>query len=460
MYLDREAAGSYLDRRENWSNAMYLDREAGIEMPGRRRAGDAASGPVEAKAHLDPEVLRRLRHPDEEPADEPGDEFRPSLPAVIDARPNESSTEPGDKPQPRRIGRRRLALLAVLLAAAAIGGGWFGYRYWTVGRFMVSTDDAYVRADNTTLAAKVPGYVANIVVADNSFVHAGDVIAILDDGDYRLAADSARQKVATQQATVDRFGRQIVAQEASVDQARAQLVSAQAGQTRAALEFDRQKALAAKQFASQQALEQATANRDQAAAGVNTAQAALESAVANVDVLRAQQQEAVRTLDELKTAQAKAERDLAFATIRAPIDGVIGNRAVQVGDYVQSAQRLASLVPLDAVYIDANFKETQLARIRTGQAVAISVDALPGRAIEGNVVSLSPASGSVFSLLPADNATGNFTKIVQRLPVRIRVPLGVTGERLLRPGMSVVVSVDTRDQPTDGLPVVRHADNR
>jgi membrane fusion protein (multidrug efflux system) len=130
---------------------------------------------------------------------------------------------------------------------------------------------------------------------------------------------------------------------------------------------------------------------------------------------------------------------------------------MQVGDYVQSGQRLASVVPLDAVYIDANFKETQLARIRAGQTVAIAVDALPGRAIEGNVTSVAPASGSVFSLLPPDNATGNFTKIVQRLPVRIRVPLGVAGERQLRPGMSVVVSVDTRNQPADGLPVVRHA---
>jgi membrane fusion protein (multidrug efflux system) len=437
---------------------MYLDREEGIGLSNRPGSRNAAKDAVEAKAPLDPEILRRWRQPETEPpVEEPETAPRHPLPAVIAPAAEASSTPPHDKPAPRRIGRSRLALLGVVLAAAAIGGGWFGYRWWTVGRFMISTDDAYVRADNTTLAAKVPGYVANIFVADNTFVHAGDVIAVLDDGDYRLAVDSARQKVATQQATVDRFGRQIVAGEANVDQARAQLVSAQAGQTRAALEFDRQKALAAKQFASQQALEQATANRDQAAAAVKTAEAGLESASANVGVLKAQREEALHTLDELKTAQAKAERDLGFATIRAPIDGMIGNRAMQVGDYVQSGQRLASVVPLDTVYIDANFKETQLARIRAGQTVAISVDALPGRAIEGNVVSMSPASGSVFSLLPADNATGNFTKIVQRLPVRIRVPLGVTGERLLRPGMSVVVSIDTRDQPTDGLPVMRHA---
>ena len=145
-------------------------------------------------------------------------------------------------------------------------------------------------------------------------------------------------------------------------------------------------------------------------------------------MLKAQQQEAARTLDELKTALAKAERDLSFTVIRAPVDGVFGNRAVQTGDFVQTGQRIASLVPLDDVYIDANFKETQLARLQPGQPVSISVDALPDHAIDGGVESLSPASGAVFSLLPPDNATGNFTKIVQRLPVRIDVPAGVAAQ--------------------------------
>ena len=174
------------------------------------------------------------------------------------------------------------------------------------------------------------------------------------------------------------------------------------------------------------------------------AQAALDAAIANVDVLTAQRQEASRQAQELKTALAKAERDLSFTVIRAPIDGVIGNRAMQVGDFVQTGQRLASLVPLSDVYIDANFKETQLARLRPGQPVSISVDALSSRAIKGTVASVSPASGSVFSLLPPDNATGNFTKIVQRLTVRIRLPADVTDQRLLRPGMSVVVDVNTK----------------
>ena len=338
---------------------------------------------------------------------------------------------------------RKRALMGVA-ALAVVGIGWFGYDYVTAGRFIVSTDDAYVRADATTLAAKVAGYVSGIDAADNTLVHAGDVIARIDDGDYRLALESARDKAATQRATVARIGEQIPAQQAAVAQARAQLVSAQAGATRAQSEFERQQALAGKEFASRQTLEQAQANRDQTAAGVQSAQAAVDAALANVAVLRAQQQEAARTLKELETAQAKAERDLSFTLIRAPIDGVIGNRSVQVGDYVQTGTRLANLVPLTDVYIDANFKETQLSRLRPGQPVEVSVDALPDHDIKGTVESVSPASGSVFSLLPPDNATGNFTKIVQRLAVRIRLPEGVTEQRLLRPGMSVVVNVDTK----------------
>jgi membrane fusion protein (multidrug efflux system) len=335
-----------------------------------------------------------------------------------------------------------------LLAAAVVGavglGSVFAEQWWIGGRYIVSTDDAYVRAHNTTLASKISGYVASIPVEDNARLHAGDVIATIDDGDYRLAADAAREKVATQQATVDRIGRQIVAQAANIEQAKAQMISAQAGAKKTQLEFERQQSLATQKFASEQTLEQAAANRDQAAAAVQSAQAVIDAAAANLDVLKAQQQEAARTLDELRTAQAKAERDLSFAVIRAPVDGVFSNRAVQTGDFVQTGQRIASLVPLHDVYIEANFKETQLERLQAGQPVSISVDALPGHAIEGNVASLSPASGAVFSLLPPDNATGNFTKIVQRLPVRIEVPSDVAAQRLLRPGMSVVVRVDTK----------------
>ena len=349
---------------------------------------------------------------------------------------------PDNIEKPRGRARKKIAL--VLAALLALGSaGWYGNYWWTTGRYLVSSDDAYVGAKNATLAAKITGYVADVLVDDNAHVREGDVIARIDDGDYQFAVKTAHDNIATQQATVDRIGKQVVAQEAAVDQAKAQLVSAQAGATRAELELN---ASATSRHAAMRANRRSSRRRprDQASAAVQSGQAAVEAAQAQTDVLKAQQVEALRTLDQFKTALAKAERDLSFTVVRAPFDGVIGNRAMQVGDLVQPGQRLASLVPLDAVYVDANFKETQLADLHPGQPVAISVDAYSSRKLQGSVVSVATASGSVFSLLPPDNATGNFTKIVQRLPVRIAVPAEVAEQGLLRPGMSVVVSVDTK----------------
>lgn len=337
---------------------------------------------------------------------------------------------------------RGAAALGLVLAIGA--GAYYGHYWWTSGRYFIGTDDAYVGAKNATLSPKVSGYIADIVVTDNARVSAGDVIARIDDGDYRLAVQTVRDQIAVQQASIQRLGQQIAAQEAAVDQTRAQVASAKAAATRADLELKRQQDLASRQVSSKQLLEQAQAAFDQSIASVQAAEAAVQSATANVGVFHAQQEEARRTLKQYETSLAKAERDLSFTVIRAPFDGVIGNRAVQVGDYVQPTQRLASLVPLDAVYIDANFKETQLARVQPGQPVSISVDAYPDHKLEGRVASVAPASGSVFSLLPPDNATGNFTKIVQRLPVRILVPAAIAEKSLLRPGMSVVVSVNTK----------------
>jgi membrane fusion protein, multidrug efflux system len=387
----------------------------------------------------------------------PNDESEPAeakLPVHIENRgplgqPIVAPTDKASVTGARKVNRKRVFMGAA--AVLALAAGWFGFDYLTVGRFMVATDDAYVRAYNTTLGAKVSGYVSEFLVDDNVKVRAGDVVARIDDGDYRLAADAARDKIATQEATIERFDRQIEGQRANVEQARAQLVSAQAGQRRMQSEFERQQALAGREYASKQTLEQSLANRDQANASVQSAQAALDGAVASVDVLQAQQKEAARTLEELKTALAKAERDLSFTEIRAPVDGVIGNRAAQVGDFVQTGQRIAALVPLSDVFIDANFKETQLARLQPGQPVSIKIDALPDEKFDGVVTSVSPAAGAVFSLLPPDNATGNFTKIVQRLGVRIQVPADVAERGALRPGMSVVVAVNTKPGAVNAL---------
>ena len=345
-------------------------------------------------------------------------------------------------PKLKRTRSRRPLIFGVVLLLALTLGGWYGFRWWTDGRFMVWTDDAYVGAKTATLAAKVPGYIATLNVEDNASVHAGDIIATIDDGDYKL--DAARGRIKTQEAAIERMGRQITGNEATVEQMRAQLVSARAGANRAKLELDRQQSLASREFSSKQALEQALANRDQTEAGVASAAAALNAARSARDVSRGQQQEARQTLAELQIALSKAERDLSFTVIRAPFDGVVGNRAIQMGGYVQTGTRMVSLVPLEGVYIDANFKETQLSHIKPGAHVAITIDALPGVVIDGTVESIAPASGSVFSLLPPDNATGNFTKIVQRLPVRVVVAPEVARQGALRPGMSVAASVDTR----------------
>jgi membrane fusion protein (multidrug efflux system) len=383
-----------------------------------------ASEPVTPVVRIAPIEMRRVEQeaPREAPAGAPESE---------------------QKAAPPKRNLKKTALMGAFVAALALGA-WYGQYWWITGRFLVSTDDAYVGVHTATLAAKVPGYVAAVKADDNTKVHAGDVVATIDDGDYRIAVDAARANIATQAASIERIGKQVTAQQAAVAQAKAQVASAQANATRADLELRRQQQLAQQQYSSQQKLEQAQSDRDQARAAVLGAEAAVEAADTNVAVLKAQQQEAARTLDQLKTTLAKVERDLSFTTIRAPFEGIIGNRAMQSGDYVQQGQRLASLVPLDDIYIDANFKETQLADLHPGQPVSIAVDALDGHAIAGTVESVAPASGSVFSLLPPDNATGNFTKVVQRIPVRIRVPANVGAEEVLRPGMSVVVSVDTK----------------
>lgn len=361
-------------------------------------------------------------------------------PAADATTPVAPTTEAAPKP-PRS--RKKLVLGAILLAVLA-GGGLYGADWWRVGRFMVSTDDAYVGADTSILAAKVAGHVVALDVETNQNVKAGDVIARIDDGDYRLALKAAEDKIATQQATIDRYGQQMAAARAEIDQAQAELASQQAELQRADLELTRQTQLMKDQFSSRATLETARADRDKAQAAVDAAKAKVVSAQANVAVLDAQRTEALRTLDELKTAREQAQRDLDFTLVKAPFDGVVGNRAVQVGQLVQAGTRIAALVPMAQVYVDANFKETQLGRLHPGQKVDVEVDAYPDETFHGRVVSVAPASGSVFSLLPPENATGNFTKIVQRVPVRIELDEAARDKAELRPGMSVVATVDTR----------------
>ncbi|MBV5271347.1 MAG: HlyD family secretion protein [Afipia sp.] len=392
--------------------------------------------------------VARVVHPESDASEVDVSRVVPAAEQELRSRPAENpateapapSADAGSETSKPKSALRRKILIGVG-AVAALAVIYFGIHYMVVGRYLVTPDDAYVRANNTTMGAKIAGHVSRIAVGDNTRVGAGNVVFEIDDGDYRLAVESAQAKVATQEATIARIGRQVAAQDSVVVQAKAQLASAEANTKRAQADFGRQEELSSKGFASKATFDVSQAGRDQAVASVQGAQATLEA-------------EAEGQLQELRAALAKAVRDLSFTTVRAPVDGIFSNRIVNVGDYVQPGQRLANVVPLDDVYIDANYKETQLNRLKPGQHVQITVDGVSGRTIRGIVDSLAPASGSVFTLLPPDNATGNFTKVVQRVPVRIRVPFSVARENLLRPGMSVITTVNTKPEPDGVDPIV------
>ena len=424
--------------------AAARDQAARILRPEPDQAeGDAARDVSvdlanQLRAHLSEETV--ARRPAEIPADPATEKPAVEKPAAAPAAPATAAAP--------KSGKRKLVLMGIV-ALLALAAASYGTYYVLVGRFYVSTDDAYVRANNTTLGARVSGHISAILPGDNTLVRTGDVLFRIDDGDYRIAVDAARTRIATQQATIDRIGRQVTMQESAVEQAQANLVSAEAGLKRANLDYDRQQTLSNKGYATHATFEQSEAGRDQGAAAVRAAQASFDTARDNVEVTKAQQAEAQAQFAELQTSLAKAERDLDFTLVHAPVDGIFSNRLVSTGDYVVVGQRLANVVPLDEVFIDANFKETQLKRIRPGQPVTITVDAYGHRKFEGIVDSIAPAAGSVFTLLPPDNATGNFTKIVQRLPVRVRVPKDVARQNLLRAGMSVYATVDTRKGAAD-----------
>jgi len=341
---------------------------------------------------------------------------------------------------------RRFIIMGAALAVLA-AGGWYGYDWWTTGRFIVATDDAYVGGDIATISPKLAGYVAKVNVVANQSVKAGDALVTLDDGDYRIARDSAQAQIDTATLTVKRIDAQIASAQAALAQAKANTLSLAATQRVAALSQQRAASLASSAVASQADLDKANAGLDQANAAVAAGDAQVAAAQSNIAVLDGQRAEAQSQLKTLGLALDKANRDLGFTVIRAPYDGVVGNLAVQDGDLVSAGAHLASLVPVGALYVDANFKETQLSKLVAGETVTVKLDAADGQAVQGTIVSLAPASGSVFSLLPAENATGNFTKVVQRVPVRIALPAEALQSGAFRAGLSVTVEVDTRTAP-------------
>ena len=332
--------------------------------------------------------------------------------------------------------------MAVLLLALGGVGGWY---WWEVLRFRQSTDDAYIQSDVSVISPKVEGYIKKVKVADNQQVAEGAVLFVIDDRDFKAKVALAEAAVATEEATIATYESRLKLQQAMIDQAAAVLKSAEADLSRAQQDYKRYSALMTSDFASRQRFEQAEADARKAEATLAKSRAALGAEQNQLAVLHSQQREEEAKLQQARANLRLAQNDLDNTVIRAPISGVAGNRAGQVGQYVKAGTQLLSLVPLPQVYVTANFKETQLTRMRPGQIAEISVDAYPDLTIEGRIESFAPASGAQFSLLPPDNATGNFTKIVQRVPVRIALPASGPLAALLRPGLSVTVTVETRD---------------
>ena len=356
-----------------------------------------------------------------------------------------ASSQADTAPPRRRLTIRRALIGVALLAGTALAGS-YGHDYWTHGRFMVSTDDAYVKADYTTVAPKVPGYLTAVLVEDNQTVQAGQVLARIDDRDLRTSLEQAHADVAAADATVHNLQARISLQGAEIVQAQAAIEAAAARLGFAQEDAERYRALATTGAGTVQRTQQTGSARDQAAAQLRHDQAALLSAERQVPVLVTLREQALAQADHSRAVERQAELNLSYATITAAVDGTIGARTLRVGQYVAPGTQLMAVVPLHATYVVANYKETQLARVQVGQSVSLRVDGLPGQMLQGRVDSVSPASGLEFALLPPDNATGNFTKIVQRIPVRISIDHS-SSANLLRAGMSVEPAIDTRPVP-------------
>jgi membrane fusion protein (multidrug efflux system) len=353
------------------------------------------------------------------------------------------SDQARSKPSPLKNPRVRIILL-IVIAVAVIGGVLWYVRYQSVGKFMQGTDDAYIQADAVTISPKVSGYVDKVFVADNQQVKAGTPLLQIDARDYNAQAAQVEAQIDVARANAEGVRAQIREQQAAIDKARSDLVAARSDAAFAHAEVVRYQPLAASGAETREKLSQLLNQARQADAQVASAQAALTSATRRVGTLQAQVQQANAQGEASRAQLAAAKVNVGATILRASIDGRVGDKTVRIGQFAQAGTRLMSIVPVQQIYVEANFKETQLGLMRVGQPVTLDVDALPGVEIHGRVESVSPGTGAQFSLLPPQNATGNFTKIVQRVPVRIALDAGPETRKLLVPGMSVDVTVDTR----------------
>ena len=348
-----------------------------------------------------------------------------------------------EAPEAKAGPSRRIVLLGIGAVLLIVGAIW-GVRWWTVGRFIESTDDAYLQADSVTIAPKVSGYVAEVYVVDNQTVKAGDPLVRLDRRQYQAILEQANATIAARKADIARGAAELLQQQANIAQAKAQLEGARSSETHAIQEVKRYEPLVATGAETNEKLADLVNARNQAAATVAADVAALQSAERQPATTQAQIEQSRAQLEAAEASFRQAQLDTGDTIVRSTLDGRVGDRTVRVGQYAQPGTRFMTIVPVQDVYLEANFKETQIGLMRAGQPATIHVDALSGTDLHGSVVSFSPGTGSQFALLPPQNATGNFTKIVQRVPVRIHIDAGQETRSVLVPGLSVTVKVDTR----------------
>jgi membrane fusion protein, multidrug efflux system len=347
-----------------------------------------------------------------------------------------------------RLRRDRGSGLLALGLLAAAGIVWYGAQWWQVGRFIETTDDAYVGGNVTTLSPHVAGFVSRILVRDNAFVHRGELLVGLDDRNYKAALAHAEAVVQQERAQLADLEARYVLQQSLIGAADADLAAKEATQRFTREDEVRYHALALSSFGSLQTYQKASAEEGRAQAAVAAARASRQAAKEELAVIATEIDGTRASFAEAVADRRTAELDLAYTEIRSPMDGYVADRAAEMGAYMPVGAALLAIVPAHGLWVDANFKEDELAHMRPGQPATIVADVLPDRVFTGRVVSLAPATGAVFSVIPPENATGNFTKIVQRVPVRIAVADGGGTLGLLRPGLSTTVSVDTR--PTSG----------
>ena len=348
-----------------------------------------------------------------------------------------------EAPEAKAGPSRRIVLLGIGAVLLIVGAIW-GVRWWTVGRFIESTDDAYLQADSVTIAPKVSGYVAEVYVVDNQAVKTGDPLVRLDRRQYQAILEQANATIAARKADIARGAAELLQQQANIAQAKAQLEGARSSETHAIQEVKRYEPLVATGAETNEKLADLVNARNQAAATVAADVAALQSAERQPATTQAQIEQSRAQLEAAEASFRQAQLDTGDTIVRSTLDGRVGDRTVRVGQYAQPGTRFMTIVPVQDVYLEANFKETQIGLMRAGQPATIHVDALSGTDLHGSVVSFSPGTGSQFALLPPQNATGNFTKIVQRVPVRIHIDAGQETRSVLVPGLSVTVKVDTR----------------